>query len=160
MRFHRKAGYVLLFLGVFLTLLICTRMSGEAPPDDDTEPSEGGVSIEASFRQEDGEALGESTVRVSTEEDSADYSLDSSGVLAVSGLPRSGTLALTVLDHQNQIQGATNLTFSEGAVIDASTDSGGDGHITLKRDTKEIALVFLVKKDGTILCALRLEGPA
>ena len=157
MRFHGKTGYVLLFLGVLFALYGCVRIGGDETPE--AEPSEGGVSIEASFRQEDGEALGESTVRVSTEEDSADYSLDGSGVLAVSGLPRSGTLALTVLDHQNQIQGVTNLTFSEGAVIDASTDSGGDGHITLKHDTREIALVFLLQEDGTILCALRLEQP-
>lgn len=155
MRFHGKTGYVLLFLGVLFVLYGCVHIGGDETPE--AEPSEDGVSIEASFRQEDGEALRESTVRVSTEEDSADYSLDSSGALAVSGLPRNGTLALTVLDHQNQIQGATNLTFSEGAVIDASTDSGGDGHITLKRDTKEIALVFLLQEDGTILCALRLE---
>lgn len=156
MRVHRKAGYVLFFLGVLLALSICIRINGEAPPDG-MEPSEGVVSIEASFRQEDGEVLGESTVRVSMEANSVDYRLDGSGALAVSGLPRSGTLALTILDGQERVRGATNLTFSEGAVIDASTDSGGDGHITLKRDTREIALVFLLQEDGTILCALRLE---
>ena len=118
---------------------------------------EDGVSVEASFRQEDGEALGESTIRVSTESDSADYPLDGNGTLAVSGLPRSGTLTLTGLHQQDRIRGTTDLIFSVGAVIDASTDSGGDGHITLKADTREIALVFLLQEDGTILCTLRLE---
>ena len=155
MRVHGKTGYILLFAGVLLVLSICVRVSGGAP--EDMEPPEGGVSVEASFRQEDGEALRESTVRVSTETNSADYPLDGSGALAVSGLPRSGTLTLTVLDGQERVRGATNLTFSEGAVIDASTDSGGDGHITLKQDTREIALVFLLREDGTILCTLRLE---
>lgn len=157
MRFHRKGGYVFLFAAVLLTLYGFVRLGGEAPPEE--EPPESSVSMEASFRQEDGDLLGESTVRVSTEEDSADYLLDGSGVLAVSGLPRSGTLTLTVLDGQERVRGATNLTFSEGAVIDASTDGSGDGHITLKQDTREIALVFLLKSDGTILCALRLEQP-
>ena len=154
MRFHGKTGYVLLFVGVLVVLSICVRINDEVPPD--TESLEGGVSIQASFRREDGGPLDESTVRVSTEEDSADYPLDG-GALAVSGLPRSGTLTLTVLDGQERVRGVTNLTFSEGAVIDASTDSGGDGHITLKQDTKEIALVFLLQEDGTILCALRLD---
>ena len=155
MRVYGKTGYVLLFSGVLFVLCGCAHIGGNETPE--AEPPEGGVSIEASFRQEDGEALRESTVRVSTEENSADYPLDGSGALAVSGLPRSGTLTLTVLDQQDRIRGATNLTFSEGAVIDASTDSGGDGHITLKHDTREIALVFLLQEDGTILCGLRLE---
>lgn len=157
MRLHGKTRYVLLFLGVLFVLYGCVRTGGDETPEE--EPPEDGVSVEASFRREDGEALRESTVRVSTEEDSADYPLDGSGALAVSGLPRSGTLTLTVLDGQERVRGATNLTFSEGAVIDASTDSGGDGHITLKHDTREIALVFLLQEDGTILCALRLEQP-
>lgn len=155
MRFHGKTGYVLLFFGVLFVLYGCARIGGDETPE--AEPSEDVVSMEASFRQEDGETLRESTVRVSTEADSADYPLDGSGALAVSGLPRSGTLTLTILDGQERVRGATNLTFSEGAVIDASTDSGGDGHITLKQDTREIALVFLLREDGTILCTLRLE---
>ena len=157
MRFHGKTRYVLLFLGVLFVLYGCAHIGGDETPK--SEPSEDGVSVEASFRQEDGEALRESTVRVSMEANSVDYQLDGSGALAVSGLPRSGTLTLTVLDQQDRIRGATNLTFSEGGVIDASTDSGGDGHITLKHDTREIALVFLLQEDGTILCALRLEQP-
>lgn len=157
MRFHGKTGYVLLFLGVLFVLYGCARIGGDETPE--AAPSKDGVSVEASFRQEDGGPLGESTVRVSSGENSADYPLDARGSLTVSGLPRSGTLTLTVLDGQEQVRGATNLIFSEGAVIDASTDGKGDGHITLKQDTREIALAFLLKNDGTILCALRLEQP-
>lgn len=157
MRFHGKTGYVLLFFGVLFILYGCAHIGGEETPE--AASPEDGVCVDASFRREDGEALRESTVRVSTEEHSDDYPLDGSGALAVSGLPRSGTLTLKVLDAQERVRGATNLTFSEGAVIDASTDSGGDGHITLKHDTREIALVFLLQEDGTILCALRLEQP-
>lgn len=155
MRLHRKTGCTLLFAGVLLLLYGCVRMDGETPPD--TVPPESGVSIDASFSQEDGGALCESTVRFSTGEDSADYPLDDSGALVASGLPRSGNLTLTVLDRENQVQGAMDLTFSEGAVIDAATDDSGAGHITLKRDTDEIALAFLLKNDGSLLCALRLE---
>ena len=155
MRFRGKTGCVFLFLGALLVLYGCAHTGGGETPE--AEPSEDGVCVEAAFRQEDGEALRKSTVRVSTEADSIDYQLDGSGALAVSGLPRSGTLTLTILDGQERVRGATNLTFSEGAVIDASTDSGGDGHITLKHDTREVALVFLLQEDGTILCALRLE---
>lgn len=156
MRFHRKGGSVLFFAGVLLVLYGCIPESGE--PAADAEVPETGVSITASFRREDGEALQESTVRLSTEGSSADYPLDG-GALAVSGLPRSGKLTLTVLDRQERIQGTMDLTFSEGAVIDAATDGSGAGHITLKRDTDEIPLAFLLKSDGSLLCALRLEEP-
>ena len=70
MRFHGKTGYVLLFLGVLFVLYGCAHIGGDETPE--AEPPEGGVSVEASFRQEDGEALGESTVRVSMEADSVD----------------------------------------------------------------------------------------
>lgn len=155
MKVHRNAGYLLFFAAVLLFLYICVHLSGDTPAD--AESTERGVSIDAFFRREDGGALGESTVRLSAEERSADYPLDSGGGVVVSGLPRNGRLTLTLLDHRERIQGVMDLMFSEGAVIDAATDGSGTGHITLKQDTEEIALAFLLKNDGSILCALRLE---
>lgn len=155
MRFHRTTGYVLAFVAVLLGLYFLARLDGGEAAG--TETQETGVSMEASFRGEDGEALGESTVRVSAGEQNADYPLSGSGELVVAGLSRNGKLTLTVLDRREQVRGSMDLIFSEGAVIDAVTDGSGAGHITLKRDTEEIALAFLLQEDGTILCALRLE---
>lgn len=156
MRLRRKMGYGLFAAGALLVLYGYVHTGGEAPA---AEPPERGVSIAASFRREDGGPLRESTVRLSTEDGSADYPLDGGGSLAVSGLSRSGKLTLTVLDSQDRIQGTVDLTFSEGAVIDAAMDGSGAGHIMLKRDTGEITLAFLLKNDGSILCALRLDQP-
>lgn len=156
MRFHRKTGCVLAFAGVLLGLYVCVQMDGREAARG-AEPRETGVSMEASFRGEDGEPLGESTVRVSTQEQSADYPLSGSGELVVADLSRNGKLTLTVLDRREQVRGSMDLTFSEGAVIDAVTDGGGAGHITLKRDTEEIALAFLLKEDGAMVCTLRLD---
>lgn len=155
MTVKRRKGLALVFTGALLVLSGFIYAGGSASPD--SQPLKSSVSIDASFRQEDGTSLRESTVRFSTDESSAEYSLDAGSALAVSGLPRNGKLTMTVLGPQNQVRAAMELTFSEGAVIDAATDGSGAGHITLKRDTDEVALAFLLKSDGSILCALRLE---
>ena len=112
------------------------------------------VTTAASFSQEDGTVLYGGTARLLFGESYVDYPLDDGGELNISGLPRVGDLMLTVFDQQEQVQGA--ITLSEGSVIDASTDGSGVGHITLKKDTDEIALLFIQKDDGCLLCALRL----
>jgi len=141
-----------LIAGILLLLSGCTG----AVPEKPAEISENEVAIAASFSQEDGIALCGSTVRFSFGESQTDYSLDANGELRASGLPRVGDLFLTVLDQQEQVQGGMTLSLSEGAVIDATTDEGGVGHITLKGDTEEVRLLFVLKDDGSLLCSLRL----
>lgn len=88
-----------------------------------------------------------------------EHLLNDNGELEISGLPRAGDLMLTVLDQRNQTQGAISLSFSEGAVIDATTDKNGIGHISLRNDTDEVALLFVLQSDGSLLCSLRLMQP-
>ena len=56
------------------------------------------VSVSAGFLTEDGEPLSEGTVRLRVGETGADFPLDGAGELRVSGLPRQGTVELTLLD--------------------------------------------------------------
>jgi len=154
MRIPNKYPAFLLIVGLLLVLFACTDTSRESSPPAKTD--ENSVTVTASFRQEDGKTLCDSTIRVSSGEQSADRTLDKNGEAKVSGLPRNGSVTLTVLDQREQTQGAMSLSFTEGAVIDAVTDDSGNGHVTLKKDTEEVALTFLLKSDGTLQCALRL----
>lgn len=79
---------------------------------------------------------------------------------SVSGLPRSGKLLLTLFDPQQEVQGAMTLSFDRGAVIDAITSQDGVGHIIVRNDTSEVALIFILTKDGTLQCTLWLERTA
>ena len=44
------------------------------------------------------------------------------------------------------------LFFDQGAVIDATTGQDGVGHITVRNDTSEVALIFILTEDGTLQC--------
>jgi len=155
LRIPNKYLVFLLIVGLLLNLFACTDTSRENPPAAETD--ENSVTVTASFRQEDGKVLCDSTIRIFLEKQSIDRTLDRNGETKVSGLPRTGSVALTVFDRKEQAQGAMSLSFNEGAVIDAVTDDSGNGHVTLKKDTEEVALTFLLKGDGTLQCALRLE---
>lgn len=147
----RKAGAALALL---LLLSGCSVPGAPSP-----EPAEeGSLSVAALFRMENGGTLNGSTAQFSTPETGARCPLDNSGEVIISGLPRSGELELTLLDRQESVQGAMILAFSEGAVIDAATGEDGVGYITVRRDTEEVALTFLLAEDGALRCTLRLEA--
>ena len=113
------------------------------------------LSVSARFLLESGEAVAGGTVCLCWGEICAVYSLDESGELHLSGLPREGTVELTLLDDAHQELGRTTLYFSTGSVIDASTSGEGDGYITSKADTGVVTLQFTVS--GAVLrTALRL----
>lgn len=115
--------------------------------------------MKAAFEEEDGTPLSNCTVRLSDGENSADYRSDENGTLTVSGLPTEGELTASVLAGQEEPQGTVTLSFSRGAVIDAVTDENSVAHVTLKEDTREIALRFTLYDDSTLGCELRLfEG--
>lgn len=116
-----------------------------------------GLTMKAAFEEEDGTPLSDGTVRLSDRENSMDYPLDQNGTLTVSGLPGEGDLTVTVPDGREEPRGTVTLSFSRGAVIDAVTDENAVAHITLKEDTREIALCFTLRDDGTLECALRLS---
>lgn len=156
MRMLNKGICVLFMAGMLLLLCGCVGTTQERSAD----TSENKVAIAASFSQEDGIALCGSTVRFSFGENCTDHFLDDNGELRISGLPRAGDLLLTILDQQEQVQGGMTLSLSEGAVIDATTDERGIGHVTLRGDTEEVTLIFVLKNDGSLLCSLRLIQPA
>ena len=150
MRLIKKAIYMFLLLLFPLALYGCSGGSAEEP----SPTSE--ITVSASFQQEDGNALSDSTVRLAFGESALEYPLDENGEVKLSGLPRSGDWMLTILDRQEQIQGGMTILLSEGAVIDAATGEGGMGYITLRGDTEEVALFFVLRDDGSILCSLHL----
>jgi len=146
----QKVGIALLLL---LLLSGCASMS--AAPPEKTEEDE--LSIAALFQTENGDTLNGSAACFTTEANSGHCQVDSEGVASVSGLPRSGELLLTLFDPQQEVQGAMTLSFDQGAVIDATTGQDGVGHITVRNDTSEVALIFILTGDGTLQCALWLE---
>ena len=148
MRFQ-KMGVVLLSL---LLLSGCAG-TGAAPP---AEPGEEELSVAALFQAENGDALHDNTVCFFTEASSGCCQMDRDGTVSISGLPRSGELLLTLLDAQQEIQGAMTLFFDQGAVIDATTGEDGIGHVTVREDTSEVALTFVLAEDGTLQCTLWL----
>lgn len=149
----RKIGAVLLAL---LLLPGCAG-TGTAPPG---EAAEGGLSVAALFQTESGDALRGSAACFSTGEDGGYCQVDSDGTASVSGLPRRGELLLTVFDRQREVQGAMTLSFDEGAVTDAMTGEDGVGHVTVRRDTREVALLFILAEDGGLRCTLWLAETA
>lgn len=126
-------------------------------------PSEGGdedeLSIAALFQTENGDALHGSAAYFSTEANGDYYQVDSDGTVSIFGLPRNGELLLTLFDQQQRVQGAMTLSFDQGAVIDAMTSEDGVGHITVRNDTREVALIFVLTEDGGLRCALWLASP-
>ena len=128
----------------------------EYAPFPELETPGGTVAVFARFRSARGEALPAGTACLAVEDASASFPLDSQGEIRVSGLPREGTVDLTLYDEEDRAQGHTTLLFSLGAVIDASTDEAGDGYVTTRADTEAVALQFTVS-GGTLRCALRLD---
>ena len=79
--------------------------------------------------------------------------------LAFPDLPRNGSFMLAPLDRQEQTQGTMRLSFSEGAVIDATTGKDGIGYVMVSGDTDEVALYFILTDDGELQCTLWLSRP-
>lgn len=149
---NRKMEIVLL-----LSLLLLSGCAGigTALP---AETGEAELSVAALFQTESGDTLHGSAVCFSTETRRDCCQVDNDGTASISGLPRSGELSLTLFDPQQEVQGAMTLFFDQGAVIDATTSEDGAGYITVREDTGEIALVFVLAEDGTLRCTLWLAG--
>lgn len=139
-------------------LLLLLLLSGCGEPS--THSSEGAdtLSVAARFRTEDGEALPGGAAEFSAGEGGGRCALDGGGEASVSGLPRSGEMLLTLFDQRQEVRGAMTLSLSEGAVIDATTGEDGVGHITIRRDTSEVALLFVLTEDGALRCTLWLSA--
>lgn len=151
MMWIQKTGSMLLLL---LLLSGCARA--------DAAPSEEGneISIEALFQTESGDALQGCAACFSAGAIESYCQVDSDGTASVTGLPRDGELLLTLFDRQQEVQGIMTLLLERGAVIDAMTGEDGVGHITIRDDTSEVALMFVLTEDGDLRCTLWLTKTA
>lgn len=156
MRIKKERICIPIVIGLLLLLCSCSSAPQKSPLPEETETE---IAIATPFRQEDEIDLRGSTICFAFGGNSINYPLGDDGECIISGLLRVGDLVLTVFDRQERIQGAMTLSLSEGAVIDATTDDSGVGHIILRGDTEEVALVFILKSDGSLLCTLRLTRP-
>lgn len=147
---NRKMGIVLLPL---LLLLSGCAGTGTARP---AETGDEELSVAALFQTESGDTFHGSAVCFSTEAGSDYCQVNHDGTASISGLPRSGELLLTLFDPQQEVQGAMTLFFDQGAVIDATTSEDGVGYITVREDTGEVALLFVLTENGALQCTLWL----
>lgn len=143
-------------------LLILLLLSGCAGGGGTSSESEGGdaLSIAALFQAENGDALHDGAACFSGETGSGSCQVGGDGTVSVSGLPRSGELLLTLFDRQQEVRGAMTLSLGQGAVIDATTGEDGVGHITVREDTSEVSLLFVLTEDGALQCTLWLAETA
>lgn len=143
---------------VLLALLLLPGCAGmDAAPAGKADEAE--LSVAARFQTESGDAL-QGAACFSTETDSRCCRMDSDGTVSVSGLPRDEKLLLTVFGRQQEVQGAMTLLFDRGAVTDAMTGEDGVGHITVRHDAGEVALIFILEEGGALRCALWLARAA
>lgn len=147
MRFLARCALVLLLATVCLPFFGCAAPAAPEP--------EGEISLTARFQDVGGDALSSGAVRVLRGGQSADHALEG-GELRLAQLSRSEELTLILLDAQGAELGRTTVRFSTGAVIDASTDAAGTSFVTLKPDTESVDLLFALRGDGVLACALRL----
>lgn len=154
MIFRKKSVYISIFIISLLFFAACIYIveEGASTPEDAKDD----LTLIAGFSKEGGNALSGNTVRLFSGERGADYPLDESGKLQITGFPRQGEMSLSVLDPQGRTIGTMTLSISEGAVIDAATSEDGSGYITLRRDTDVIAITFSLLNDGSLQCGLWL----
>ena len=148
MRFQKMGAVLLLLL-----LLFGCGGTGAAPP---AEAGGEALSVAALFQTESGDALQGSAVCFTTETGSDYCQVDHDGTASITGLPRRGELLLTLFDPHQEVQGAMTLIFDQGAVIDATTSEDGVGYITVREDTGEVALLFVLAENGALQCTLWL----
>ena len=143
-----------MFTSLLLLLCCCIR------PVEQNQPAqeEGALSVTAGFAHEDGTTFSEGIIQLSDGGHILEYPL-SDAALAFPDLPRNGSFMLVLLDRQERAQGTMRLSFSEGAVIDATTGKDGIGYVMVSGDTDEVALYFILTDDGELQCALWLSHP-
>lgn len=141
------------FAPLFAAALLLALWGCSGGPEDSVPENK--ITIAASFHWEAGDSLGDGSVRLSAGGEPADCPM-SGGEAELSGLPRQGSAALTLLDSQGIVLGTVRLSISQGAVIDAAADETGRAHVTLREDTDRVAVAFVLKPDGAVSCALQL----
>lgn len=114
----------------------------------------------ASFQDEAGAALADTTIRFTAGDTEAEYLTAEDGTLTVASLPGTGTVEVSVLDLDGEVTSTVALEFSGGSVTDVTEGEDGTAAVTLLSGTDEIALSFVQKDDGTLTCALDLGGEA
>ena len=151
----RRSFWIVSFLFITFMLFLggCSRTVEQTAGSTDAS----GLTMKAAFEEEDGTPLSNCTVRFSDGENRADCQADQDGALTISGLATGGELTVSVLDSREEPRGTVTLSFSRGAVIDAVTDENAVAHVTLKEDTREIALRFTLYDDNTLGCELQLS---
>lgn len=152
MRFRKKTAAAM--FTILLVLLCCyiRTVKQDQPALEDV------LSVTAGFAHEDGTMLSDGIIQLSNGGHILEYPLRDT-TLAFPNLPRNGSFMLALLDRQEQTQGTMRLSFSEGAVIDATTGKDGVGYVMVSGDTDELALYFILTDDGELQCTLWLSHP-
>lgn len=175
----KKNKWMILGLGtaLMLTMAACSQQEAEetaSPTPDPTntpvqeeivespaaEPEEGAeatLTMTASFADEAGALLADTSVRFTVGDVEAEYVTAEDGTLTVASLPREGTLEVAVLDMDGQETASAVLEISEGSVTDVTAQEDGTIAVTLLSDTDQLSLSFVQENDGTLSCTLELS---
>lgn len=179
----KRNKWMILGLGMalMLTMAACSEQEAEetaSPTPDPTttpvqeelmespaaEPEEGEeeatLTMTASFGDEAGAALADTTIRFTVDDVEAEYVTAEDGTLTVASLPREGTLRVAVLDLDGVETASAVLEFSEGSVTDVTEQEDGTIAVTLLSGTDQLSLSFVQGDDGVLTCALNLSEEA
>ena len=148
---HNKWMILGLGMALMLTMAACSEQEAEETASPTT------LTMTASFGDEAGAALADTTIRFTVDDVEAEYVTAEAGTLTVASLPREGTLQVAVLDLDGVETASAVLELSEGSVTDVTEQEDGTIAVTLLSGTDQIALSFVQGDDGVLTCALELS---
>ena len=132
-----------------------------APETEETAIAEGDtLSVSFTFRNEQGETVQDGTVRISDGTVEETYPTGTEGTFTVGGLPREGSVTVTLLDGGDSELGSVELQFTEGSVTDAAAQEDGTVRVSAIPETDNVSLMLAPDGQGGLTCALKLAETA
>lgn len=150
-----RPRFILLAVFTFLPLFLCA-CAITLNKEPVQSASENNLMLTASFQQQDGSSLHEMQADFCSEQMQDTSSLDAQGSVSFSHAPRNGEATLTLRDSGGEVS-HISLQFVTASVTDASTDSDGVGHISVKADTAQLHLLLTLDDDEHLQCSLYLN---
>ena len=118
---------------------------------------ENDLTLTARFERPDRTALSGMNVAVRFAQEEHTARLSEDGEATFFNIPKEGELALSLSDCDHREVNRITLQITLAAVTDASTDANGIGHVSVKRDAKQMTLLFVLNEENHLQCSLYLD---